>query len=165
LKPALGTIRAQALTASRVQSTYNEWREQGMSARLIRAAHMRLSQALKQAVRLGLVASNVCDFVNPPRLVRTTVQTWNEQEAAAFLHAAEHRPVLNRGGDTGRRESDELWPLWPLLLLKGLRRGEGLGLRWRDVDLDRGIASIAQVVAPDKANRGRARRFTRSSRP
>jgi integrase len=35
-----------------------------------------------------------------------------------------------------------------------MRKGEALGLRWRDVDLDRGIARISQTVAADKANGG-----------
>ena len=36
------------------------------------------------------------------------------------------------------------------------RRGEGLGLRWRDVNFDRGTAHIVQTVAPNKADKGKA---------
>lgn len=156
LKPALGSISVQELTAGRVQEQYDQWRRDGLSARMVRGCHMRLSEALKQAQRLSIVAANVADAARPPRLERRTVQTWTAGEAMAFLHTAEHRPVLNRSGDTGRREPDDLHPLWHLLLLEGMRRGEGLGLRWRDIDLSRGTASITQVVAPDKSDRGKA---------
>lgn len=154
--PALGDIAVQKLTASRVQTQYAIWAEDGMSARLIRGCHMRLSQALKQGVRFGIVATNVCDNVTPPKLGRSKADTWNAQEAAAFLHAALNRPVLNRAGDTGKRRPDDLHPLWHLLLLEGMRRGEALGLRWHDINWERGTAHIVQTVAPNKADKGRA---------
>lgn len=139
LKPALGDIPVQRLTAASVQAQYAAWREAGRSPRMVRGCHMRLSQALKQAVRHGIVSTNVCDSVSPPRLPTIKTVVWNREEASRFLDAA---------------SDDSLHPLWHLLVLEGLRRGEGLGLRWRDVDLDRGTASIVQTVAPDKSNRG-----------
>jgi integrase len=154
--PALGGVSVQKLTAARLQAQYAAWQAEGMSARMVRGCHLRLSQALKQAVRFGIVSANVCDSVSPPRLSRSKADTWNQMEAAAFLHAAMNRPVLSRGGDTGKRQPDELHPLWHLLLLEGMRRGEGLGLRWRDINFDRGTAHIVQTVAPNKADKGKA---------
>lgn len=139
--PALGDVPAQRLTASRIQAQYGAWRDAGMSGDRIRGCHMRLSQALAQAVRFGIVASNVCNSVDPPKLTRSKAHTWNLQEAAIFLEAS---------------RSDGLHPLWHLLLLEGMRRGEALGLRWRDVSLERGTAHIVQTVASDKADRGKA---------
>src|SRR5687768_549221 len=46
LKPALGSIRIQQLSAARISSQYVQWREAGLSAHVIRGAHLRLSQAL-----------------------------------------------------------------------------------------------------------------------
>lgn len=154
--PALGDIRVQKLTAPRLQAQYSAWAEAGMSARMIRGCHMRLSQALRQAVRFGIVSSNVCDSVSPPKLGRGKADTWSPQEALTFLDTAMNRPVLHRGRDSGIRRPDDLAPLWHLLLLEGMRRGEALGLRWRDVNVERGTAHLVQTVAPDKSNRGRA---------
>ena len=94
--------------------------------------------------------------VSPPKLGRGKADTWSPQEAMTFLDTAMNRPVLHRGGDSGIRRPDDLAPIWHLLLLEGLRRGEGLGLRWRDVNFERGTAHIVQTVAPDKSNRGKA---------
>ena len=141
LKPTLGDMPVQQLAAGQVLAQYGRWREAGMSARMIRGCHMRLSQALKHAVDLGIVGTNVCDRVKPPSLASRTPSTWNRTETMTFLAAA---------------SSDGLHPLWHLLAIEGMRRGEALGLRWRDVDLDRGTAHIIQTVAPDKSNRGRA---------
>lgn len=153
IKPALGDIKVQKLSAARLQAQYAAWTADGMSARMVRGCHMRLSQALKMAVRFGIVGSNICDSVSPPKLGKAKADVWNQQEAAAFLHAAMNRPVLNRGGDTGKHKPDELSPLWHLLLLEGMRRGEALGLRWRDVNLERGTAHIVQTVMHNKAKR------------
>ena len=53
---------------------------------------------------------------------------WTEAQLAAFLDwAAEH---------------SQNYPLWHLLAMTGMRRGEALALRWRDVDLDAGTVSV-----------------------
>ena len=52
----------------------------------------------------------------------------------------EARAFLTAGEDDGYS------PLWLLLLATGLRRGEALGLRWQDLDLDRGTQSVVQSV-------------------
>jgi integrase len=43
-------------------------------------------------------------------------------------------------------QHDRLSVLWHLLLLEGMRRGEALGLRWQDINWDRGTAHISQSV-------------------
>lgn len=158
LKPAIGHVRVQALTADTVQRMYNGWRdaERPLGERLIGRCHSVLHQALAQAVKRHTVVANVLDAVEKPKIGRTTVATWTPDQVRTFLATAQARPVLGRGGDTGRREPDDLHPLWHLLVLEGMRRGEALGLRWKDVDLDTGKASIQQTVAPDKNAHGAA---------
>lgn len=60
--------------------------------------------------------------------------------------------------------TDRLYAAWRLLATTGMRRGELLGLRWRDLDLDRGRASISQSLVsvayalrfgPPKSDRSR----------
>lgn len=46
---------------------------------------------------------------------------------------------------------------WMFLALTGCRRGEALGLRWRDLDLQRATASIRQQVIPLTRPSGRGR--------
>jgi integrase len=59
--------------------------------------------------------------------------------------------------------------LWHLLAATGLRRGEALGLRWRDVNLTVGTVSIRQTVGSDKDEHGNRRTFiqptVKSGRP
>jgi len=139
LKPALGTVKAQALTPARLQAQYAAWTEGGMSARNLRGCHMRLSQALAHGVRFRIAQTNVCDVVSPPKLSKPKPDVWNTYEAMAFMQEA---------------ATDSLAPLWHLLLLEGMRRGEALGLRWSDINWQRGTAHIVQTVSPDISSRG-----------
>jgi integrase len=139
IKPTLGAVRIQKLTAARLQSQYTAWRDAGLSARVIRGCHMRLSQALDYGVRVKLLLHNPAKDAHPPRLAQARCDHWSPAEAAAFLNVA---------------KQDSLASLWHLLLLEGLRRGEGLGLRWQDLDLEAGEARIVQSVIPNKADRG-----------
>ena len=80
-----------------------------------------------QANRWGLVARNVAKLVDPPRQVRHEIQPLSVDEARVLLDAA---------------QTDRLGALYSVALAMGLRQGEALGLRWRDVDLDLGMLQV-----------------------
>jgi integrase len=77
--------------------------------------------ALNDGVRLGVIARNVALLTDPPRQSATEREPFTAEEARALLAAA---------------EGDRLAALYRLALTLGLRRGELLGLRWQDLDLD-----------------------------
>ena len=139
LKPAFGGVLVQKLAADRVQAQYDAWKAAGSSARQIRGCHLRLSQALDYAVSRHVAYTNVCRNTTPPRLASKKPDVWESAEVVRFIQIA---------------AKDSLSPLWHLLVLEGLRRGEALGIRWKDVNWERGTAHIVQSVAPDKTNRG-----------
>ena len=59
------------------------------------------------------------------------METWSDEEARRFLRVA--------GEST-------YGPIWIVALTKGLRKGELLGLRWQDLELDRGLLRVRQTV-------------------
>lgn len=142
IRPALGSVAVSKLTAARLQAQYNAWQSAGLSPSVISKIHQRLNQCLDYAVKMRLADRNVAKDVKPPRMERPAVDHWSVAEARAFLATA---------------QDDPLWPLWPLLLAEGMRRGEALGLRWRDVDLGQGVAHIHQTVIVDKEQGGAAK--------
>lgn len=65
---------------------------------------------------------------SPPKPARREMQVWDQQTLQAFLERAKgHRDYVG----------------WLLLAATGMRRGEVLGLKWSDVDLQRGTLSVA----------------------
>jgi integrase len=60
--------------------------------------------------------------------------TWSPTEAASFLEWSKAR-------------NDYLWLAWYLLLSTGMRRGELLALRWKDLDVDNGVVHIGRALS------------------
>ena len=116
---------AQALTNGRVDG------KGGLSARTVLHIHRVLFQALKYAVRQGLLIRNPAELVDPPRAKKLKMKTLTPQEVAQ---------LLNRAKDTG------YYPVIYTAVNTGLRQAELLGLRWRDVDLDLASISVSQVL-------------------
>jgi integrase len=88
--------------------------------------HLRgiLRRALQRAVRHGGLARNAAGLADPPRLPKANVpEPYSLGEARMLLHAI-------RG--------DRLEALWIVYLTTGLRRGQAIGLRWTDIDLEAG---------------------------
>jgi integrase len=106
----------------------------GLSPRTVRYIHTILHRAFKDAVRWGRLVRNPADAADPPRAsaqARLTMKTWTAEQVRTFLnHIREHR----------------LYAALVLLATTGMRRGEALGLRWSDLDLDLGRASVVQTV-------------------
>ncbi len=117
----------------------------------IRRVHATLMSAMNSAVKRRLVGHNPASHVElavgrRPRAVvwtddriaewqrtglRPAVAVWTAQQAGDFLeHAGGHR----------------LYPMFHLIAYRGLRRGEAVGLRWQDADLDAGVLRITQQV-------------------
>lgn len=108
----------------------------GLSPRSVRYVHVILHRAMKDAVRWGRLARNPCDAADPPRVVSGSspeTLVWSAADLRRFL-------------DSSKASGDRYYPAWLFLATTGCRRGEALGLRWIDLDLDAGCARIVQTV-------------------
>jgi integrase len=104
---------------------------EALSARTVRYVATIIHGVLGQAVKDGLLLRNPADTATPPtaREAKAPEQhPWNAGQLAAFLGWAE-----------GNSQS---YALWHTLAMTGMRRGEALALRWRDVDLDASTVSV-----------------------
>jgi integrase len=128
--PHLGSVPAARLTVADVQRFRTTMIATG-TPRTAQLALLRLKQTLQWAVAADLLPRNVAAGVKPPAGKAAERATCTKEQALTFLAAAE--------GDTYD-------PLWLLLLSTGLRRGEALGLRWRDLDLDAATLTVRQAV-------------------
>jgi integrase len=129
--PALGRIKLKNLTAAHVQAFYNAEVDSGLAPSSVRYIHAVLHRALNQALRWRLIAENVTEAVDLPRLDRDEPRTLSPEEARRFLRAA-------RG--------ERLEALFVLALTAGLRQGEALALYWEDIDLEAGTLTVKRQV-------------------
>jgi integrase len=127
LLPTLGRVRVARLRPQQLQLLYQERLAAGLSPLTVRHLHAIVHRGLGQAVRWGVAGRNVADLVDPPRQRRYTLDVLTAAEVVALLDVA-------RG--------DRLEALYVLAVTTGMRRGELLALRWRDVDLDRGVLAV-----------------------
>ncbi|MCU1452655.1 MAG: putative Integrase family protein [Acidimicrobiales bacterium] len=133
----LGGVRLSDLTPLAVERAYAGMVLSGgrngkpLSPKTVRNCHVVLRKALADAERLGLLDRNVASRARPPTATRREFPTWTSSELSTFLRLV---------------ADDALYPLWVLLATTGVRRGEALGLRWGDVDLDRATFSVSQTV-------------------
>lgn len=136
--PLIGAVRLRDLSPEAVdrwlaalvaEDADGKPRLSGTSARLVRKI---LSMAMEDAVRRGRVPRNPVALTQPPK--RSTVRarkSWTLEECRRFLAVtSDHR----------------LSAAFHLALVTGLRRGELLGLRWEDVDLERGTIEVVQQL-------------------
>jgi len=98
---------------------------------MIQSIHAVLRNALESAVREQIISRNVA------RLVKVAVPRYQVNRG---LTTAQPRAVLRAA--TAHR----LGTLYVLALYLGLRRGEQLGPRWQDVDLDQAKLEVSQTL-------------------
>jgi integrase len=98
---------------------------------MVRNSHVVLRKALADAERLGLVQRNAAATARPPSFVRPEFATWSSEDLREFFTAI-------RG--------ERIYPALVVVATTGMRRGEVLGLRWSDLDLDAGQLSVVQTL-------------------
>jgi integrase len=124
---AIGAISLDRLRAPDVEALILVMRDEGLAASTIRQTFTIFRAILDAAVRDGLLARNVAALVKRPGVVRTEARALSPAEVGLLfeeLAGSRYEPVMQ------------------LLLRTGLRRGEGLALRWADVDLVENVIRV-----------------------
>lgn len=106
----------------------------GLSAKTVRYIHTIIHKALSDALDAGVVAANVAERAKPPRprtRSATEIRFWTPDQLGTFLRIVDqHRLAV----------------AWRVSAMTGMRRGEVLGLRWRDIDFDNARIHVRQAV-------------------
>lgn len=124
---------SKMLTEGNKRRTKKKPKPPGLSPSTVLYHHRVIHKALEMAVKWQLIFRNVADAVNPPRKTDVEFETI---DAGSFLEILEALKIK-----------------YPVLIIPsaiaaatGMRRGEVLGLRWRDVDLKGRRISIRQTI-------------------
>jgi len=137
IRSGLGRVQVQSLTPMQIESFYSDLLDHGradgtgLSPKTVRNTHTVLRKALSDAQRLGLVYRNAADAARGPSVERPEFRVWSSDELRQFFATA---------------EANRLGAAFVMLATTGLRRGEVLGVRWRDLDLDARTLSVVQTI-------------------
>ncbi|MCI8740802.1 MAG: site-specific integrase [Oscillibacter sp.] len=144
IKPALGDIPLEKLTATELQRLYKYLLEngrlecmesrnkpKGFSVETVRNINQMISSALNCAVEQRLISSNPTNGCVLPKLERKEMKILPPESLGTFFEEARRSGVFE---------------LYYIDLATDLRRGELLGLKWSDIDLDKGIIHVRRQV-------------------
>ena len=127
INPALGRRRLSKLTGAHIQSLYAQKLRDGLKPSSVRYIHAVLHRALDQAVRFSLITVNPASRVDPPKIKQDEIEPLDADQTRTFLAVA---------------KGDRYEALYALSLTCGLRMGEALGLKWSDIDMDKGTLRV-----------------------
>ncbi|WP_280770078.1 tyrosine-type recombinase/integrase [Salipaludibacillus daqingensis] len=132
--PSLGDYKLSELSTMQIQSFINKLHEEGLSRSTIKKNYEIIRNSLEHAVDYDLLTKNVSLKVKLPRVTQKEMNVWNEKELTQFLEVA---------------KEDQMNMVFFLALMTGMRQGEILGLRWKDIDLNKRLLSIKQTLTHD----------------
>ena len=134
-QPLTGKLMQQLykklLAEGRVERIEAQKQPKGLSTKTVRNIHQIISSALKLAVEQRLIAHNPADGCALPKAERKEIQTLPVEQLTSFLREAK---------DSG------VFALYYIDLTTGLRRGELLGLKWSDIDLEKGDFRVQRQI-------------------
>ena len=171
VKPYIGDVPIGSLTSARLTALYRELERSGrrgqkgertgrpLSARTVRYISTIVGAAFGAAVddEAPLLDRNPNAKAKPPTAKEAKppeMHPWTAEQLRTFLDWSRDNSVNHA--------------LWYVLAYTGMRRGELLALRWRDIDLDTGTISVRRSVGVIK-QKGQARQIkegdTKTARP
>ena len=145
IKPQIGGIPLADLTSLDLQRFYKHLldggrvdrieakkKPKGLAPKTVRNIHQMIGSAYNLAMEQKLVSKNPTQGCALPKVEHKEMKTLTADQLSAFFQEAR---------DSG------VYELYYLDLATGLRRGELLGLKWTDVDLDRGVLKIQRAIS------------------
>lgn len=143
IKPALGAVKLDALTAHAIQKFYNSLAKpvgdggKGLSPKTVRCVHGVLHKALQQAIVINYIRVNPTDGCILPHLVKPEIKPLDEQDPARFLQAI---------------KGDPFETIFLVTIFTGMRKGEVLGLTWDCIDFTAGAILVNKQLQADTAD-------------
>ena len=137
---AFGHLRMDKITPRQIQAFINTLSKDGANERTgkplapktIRHNLNLVSDVFSYAVKMGVVSENPCSKVTLPKDQQQEKKIYTPEQVQRFLTLLNDEPLKYR-------------TFFNLLIYSGFRRGEMLGLEWKDVDFENNIISVRRT--------------------
>jgi integrase len=140
--PAISGIPLKDLRPRHLRVVYEAKLEAGLSRKTVSYLAGIIHRALQAAVVADppLLGTNPAARAEVPRLANRQHTDDDEREGPMAWDVADQRRFLELTAD------ERLRPVWHLALATGARRGELLGARWADIDLEAGTWTVKRSL-------------------
>ena len=140
VNPSIGHLRMEKITPRHIQKLINNLSEDGMNQRTggnlspssIRRIVAFISGVFEYAVKMGTIKDNPCRRVILPENKPVERDCYTLEEAQQFLDLLQSEPLKYQA-------------FFVLAIYGGFRRGELLGLEWKDIDFENNVVSIRRT--------------------
>ena len=137
---AIGHLRMDKITPRQIQLFVNSLSKEGANERTgkplapktIRHNLSLISDIFSYAIKMGVVSCNPCSKVTIPKGEAKEKMIYTIEEVTEFLKLLESEPLKYR-------------VFFNLAVFSGFRRGELLGLEWKDVDFENNLISVRRT--------------------
>ena len=145
---AIGHLRMDKLTTRQIQAFVSSLSKEGanlitgkaLSPKTVRHYLNFISDVFNYGIKMGVVSNNPCRNVSVPKIEHKEKQIYTVEEVNKFLTLLADEPLKYR-------------VFFNLAVYSGFRRGELLGLEWKDVDFENNIISVRRTSCYTK-NKG-----------
>ncbi len=135
--PTLGNYQLRDIRPEHIQRLYNTMVKNGYGLRTVQLVHSVFHRAFVHAVKLGSLARNPDDATTPPKPQHKEMRFLDENQAQQFLIVA-------------KTQNDRFYTLYYLAIATGMRQGELLGLKWADLDREKGELQVQRQLTKKK---------------
>ncbi|OHY76660.1 site-specific integrase [Priestia aryabhattai] len=139
IKPKLGHFKIQQITPLHIQKFINELVSQNTySEHTVHLIYRIVSASLKKANILKLVSDNPASGITLPKIRKKEMKVWSLEQVNHFINESKKTKRLTR-----------CYIGFLIALLTGMRQGEIMGMRWKDIDMEAQIIYIRQTLTQD----------------
>ncbi|WP_053361932.1 site-specific integrase [Bacillus sp. FJAT-27251] len=132
--PSLGHIPLSQLKTIHINNFINEMNQRKYSPATIKKAVNIIKNSLEFGIDIEMINKNVAKKATLPKEIKNEMKVWNQEEVNKFLKVA---------------KGSRYYPFFYLALMTGMRKGEILALRWKDIDLENMLLTINQTLTQD----------------